>query len=138
MVAGYIAQGRLRLDPSRNAALTTLHDPCNLVRLGGIVEEPRAILSSVVARWVEMTPNRERNFCCGGGGGQLAMGRYARRRLDAGRPKAEQIRATGAKVVAAPCHNCIDQLSDLNKEYGLGVKVTTICELVAGALVWNT
>lgn len=137
IVAAYIAQGRLRLDPSRNASLTTLHDPCNLVRLGGIIEEPRAILSAVVSRWVEMTPNREQNFCCGGGGGQLAMGRYAKRRLAAGRPKAEQIRATGAAVVAAPCHNCIDQLSDLNKEYGLGVKVTTICELVAGALVWT-
>lgn len=137
VVAGYIAEGRLRLDPSRNASLVTLHDPCNLVRLGGVVEEPRAILSAAVSRWVEMTPNREQNFCCGGGGGQLAMGRYAKSRLAAGRIKAEQIRGTGAKVVAAPCHNCIDQLSDLNKEYGLGVKVTTICELVAGALVWN-
>lgn len=137
VVAGYIAEGRLRLDPARNASLTTLHDPCNLVRLGGIVEEPRAILSSVVNRWVEMTPNREQNFCCGGGGGQLAMSRYAKRRLAAGHIKAEQIRATGAKVVAAPCHNCIDQLGDLNREYALGVKVTTICELVAGALVWS-
>lgn len=137
IVAGYIAEGRLRLDPSRNPLLATLHDPCNLVRLGGIVEEPRAILSSAVSRWIEMTPNREQNFCCGGGGGQLTMGRYAKRRLEAGRIKAQQIAATGAKVVAAPCHNCIDQLSDLNKEYRLGVKVTTICELVAGALVWN-
>jgi Fe-S oxidoreductase len=137
IVAQYIAEGRLRLDPSKNAALATLHDPCNLVRLGGIVEQPRAILSATVSRWVEMSPNREQNFCCGGGGGQLAMGRYAKRRLAAGRIKAEQIRATGAKVVAAPCHNCIDQLGDLNREYGLGVKVTTICELVAGALVWN-
>jgi Fe-S oxidoreductase len=84
-----------------------------------------------------MTPNREQNFCCGGGGGQLAMGRYARRRREAGRIKADQIRRTGARIVAAPCHNCIDQLSDLNKEYKLGIQVTTISELVARALVWN-
>lgn len=138
IVADYIAEGRLRLDPLRNPLLATLHDPCNLVRLGGVVEPPRAILSAVVSNWVEMTPNREQNFCCGGGGGQLAMGQYAKRRLRAGRIKAEQIHATGARVVAAPCHNCIDQLSDLNREYALGVKVTTICELVAGALVWNS
>jgi Fe-S oxidoreductase len=138
VVADYVQQGRLRLDPSRNPSLTTLHDPCNLVRLGGIVEQPRTVLSAAVNDWVEMTPNREQNFCCGGGGGQLSMGQYAKRRLAAGAVKAGQIKATGAKVVAAPCHNCIDQLSDLNKEYGLGVKVTTICELVAGALVWNT
>jgi hypothetical protein len=37
--------------------------------------------------------------------------------------------------VAAPCHNCIDQLEDISKEYDLGVKVTTLVELVAEALV---
>jgi Fe-S oxidoreductase len=137
LVAGYIREGRLRLDPSRNRSLCTLHDPCNLVRLGGIVEESRFLLNAAVAEWTEMTPNREQNFCCGGGGGQLAMGQFAKRRLAAGRIKADQIRRTGARVVAAPCHNCIDQLSDLNKEYKLQIEVTTLCELVARALVWN-
>ena len=137
VVARYVRDGRLRLDPARNAALTTLHDPCNLTRLGGIVEEARALLTASVAQWTEMSPNREQNFCCGGGGGQLSMTRYAKRRREAGRIKADQIRRTGARVVAAPCHNCIDQLSDLNREYGLDVQVKTVCELVAGALVWN-
>jgi Fe-S oxidoreductase len=136
LVESYVRDGRLRLDPTRNAALTTLHDPCNLVRHGGIVEEPRALLTASVARWVEMTPHREQNFCCGGGGGQLAMSRYADRRRAAGGVKADQIRRTGARVVAAPCHNCIDQLQDLNREYALGIDVKTVCELVANALVW--
>jgi len=88
-----------------------------------------------VARVVEMTPNREQNFCCGGGGGQLSMTRFAPRRLAAGRVKADQIRATGAAVVATPCHNCVDQLTELSRHYKLGVEVKTICELVAAALV---
>lgn len=137
LVVDLVRQGRLRLDRSRNLPLTTLHDPCNLVRLGGVVESARTLLDASVARWSEMTPNREQNFCCGGGGGQLAMGQFAKRRLAAGRIKAEQIQRTGASVVAAPCHNCIDQLSDLNKEYRLGIQTTTICELVARALVWK-
>jgi len=134
VVRGYIRDGRLRLDPSRLARPVTLHDPCNLVRLGGIVEEPREILAATVARVVEMTPNREQNFCCGGGGGQLSMTRFAPRRLAAGRVKADQIRATGAAVVATPCHNCVDQLTELSRHYKLGVEVKTICELVAAAL----
>jgi Fe-S oxidoreductase len=138
VVAGYVRDGQIRLDPRRNPARTTLHDPCNLARLGGIVEEPRSLLSAAVQEWVEMTPHGTQNFCCGGGGGQLAMSEYATRRLKAGKVKAEQIRATAARVVAAPCHNCIDQLGDLNREYGLGVEVRTVCELVAGALVWNS
>lgn len=130
----YIRDGRLVLDPARTAARVTLHDPCNLVRLGGVVEEPRRILAAAVDDFVEMTPNREQNFCCGGGGGQLSMARFARRRLAAGRVKADQIRATGASVVASPCHNCVDQLTELNKEYQLGVSVKTICEVVADAM----
>jgi Fe-S oxidoreductase len=82
-----------------------------------------------------MAPHGRQNYCCGGGGGQLSMTRFARRRLEAGRVKADQIRATGARIVAAPCHNCIDQLSELNRESQLGVDVKTVCEIVASALI---
>ncbi|MCK7476889.1 MAG: (Fe-S)-binding protein [Candidatus Moduliflexus flocculans] len=82
-----------------------------------------------------MTPNRQKNYCCGGGGGQLSMTRYAKRRLAAGRIKADQNRQTAAEVVVAPCHNCIDQLSELNREYKLGTQVRTVIEAVADALV---
>jgi Fe-S oxidoreductase len=135
VIADYIRQGRIKLDPSRNQKRVTLHDPCNLVRLGGIIEEQRFILKNAVTDFVEMHPNREKNYCCGGGGGQLAMTRYAKRRLEAGRIKADQIRKTGAKIVVAPCHNCIDQLSELNREYRLGIEVKTVSEIVADALL---
>lgn len=135
VVADYIREERIMLDPSQNPQVITLHDPCNLVRLGGIVEEQRFILRHAASKFVEMTPNREKNFCCGGGGGQLAMTRFASRRLHAGKIKAEQIRKTGAEIVVAPCHNCIDQLMELNKHYELGVEIKTVCEIAANALV---
>lgn len=132
---GLLAEGRLQVDPARNPDRITLHDPCNLVRWGGVVEPQRRILRRVAAHFVEMTPNRLDNYCCGGGGGLLAVSAFARERAAAGEVKAEQIRATGAKVVAAPCHNCCDQLLDLSKKQGLGVEVLTLCELVYNALV---
>jgi len=135
VVADYLAQGRLRLDPSKNPAPVTLHDPCNLVRNGGVIEEPRTVLRRAVADFVEMTPNRADAYCCGGGGGLLAASEHTARRLAAGRIKAEQIRATGARVVVSPCHNCLDQLLELNRHYDLGVEVRTIAETVADALV---
>ncbi len=131
----YLAMGRLSLDTSRNPQRVTLHDPCNLVRMGGISEPQRRVLAKAVVEFAEMDPGRAQNFCCGGGGGQLAMGRYAARRLQAGRIKAEQIRGTGATIVAAPCHNCIDQLTDLSREYALGIQAKTVGEIVAKALV---
>jgi len=138
VIAEYIREGRIKLDPSRNSKPVTLHDPCNLVRLGGVIEEQRFVLRHSVRSFIEMNPNREQNYCCGGGGGQLSMSRFAKRRLEAGRIKAEQIRATGARIVVAPCHNCVDQLTELSKEYKLGVEVRTVAEIVANALDTRT
>jgi len=135
IIALYIRDGRITLNPKKNNKLVTLHDPCNLVRFGGIVEEQRYILRHAVEYFVEMYPNREKNYCCGGGGGQLAMTQFSQRRIEAGKVKADQIKKTGAKVVATPCHNCIDQLMELNKHYNLGIEIKTISEIVADALV---
>ena len=49
--------------------------------------------------------------------------------------KADQIRRTGARIVATPCHNCIDQLMELNKVYELNVEIKTVAEIVADALI---
>jgi len=131
----YIGEGRIRVDPAKNVDRVTLHDPCNLVRYGGVVEPQREILRKVCSDFVEMFPNREQNFCCGGGGGMLSMSEYGERRVLSGKIKADQIRATGAKIVATPCHNCADQLLELNKHYKLGIEVMAVVELVYNALV---
>jgi Fe-S oxidoreductase len=131
----YLAGGRVTLDASRNRERVTLHDPCNLVRNGGVIEPQRRVLRRAAWDFVEMTPNREHNYCCGGGGGMLAASEYAARRIAIGQLKAEQIRSTGAKVVVTPCHNCIDQLLELNKHYELGVEIRTLAEVAADALV---
>lgn len=131
----YFQDGRIQVDPNRHPEPVTLHDPCNLVRIGGVSEPQRAILRRTVRNLVEMSPNREENFCCGGGGGQLSMSQFKSKRLQSGGIKAEQIHRTGAKTVVAPCHNCIDQLMELNKEYKLGVAIKTVAEMVADALI---
>ena len=135
LAAQHIKDGKLKLDRTKNPEPVTYHDPCNQARSGGIIEEPRYILKNAVMDFREMTPNGINNFCCGGGGGALTMSEFRDRRLVAGKTKADQIRATGAKIVATSCHNCIDQLSELSRHYKLGVRVVNLCELVANALV---
>ncbi|MBO4543619.1 MAG: (Fe-S)-binding protein [Bacteroidales bacterium] len=135
LINNYIRTGRIKIDKSLNQELVTLHDPCNLVRNGGLLSELRFAVKSAVSNFVEMTPHGMDNFCCGGGGGQLAMSEYNERRIKIGEIKADQIRKTGAKVVVTPCHNCVDQLSQLNQIYHLNVKIKTIAEIVADALV---
>ncbi len=134
--AQYIREGRIKLDKSKNPLRVTYHDPCNQVRSGGIVEEPRYILQHAVEEFVDMTPHGVDNFCCGGGGGMLAMTEFSKSRITAGKIKADQIAATGAKICATTCHNCLDQLGELSRHYKLGVKVQNLSELVAAALVY--
>jgi TusE/DsrC/DsvC family sulfur relay protein len=135
VVAEYIEKGRIKLNPSVNQDRVTYHDPCNQGRSGGFIEEPRFVLRNSVSDYVNLTPYGRDNWCCGGGGGALTMGEFRDRRLEVAQIKAEQIAATGAKVVATSCHNCIDQLNEINRYYKLGVKVMNTCELTADALV---
>ncbi|MCX6250886.1 MAG: (Fe-S)-binding protein [Bacteroidetes bacterium] len=134
-IADYIREGKIRLDPEKIKDVVTLHDPCNLVRSGGIIHEQRYILDQFIANFVEMTPNGTDNYCCGGGGGQLAMSEYNDRRMKIAEIKAVQIQKTGAKIVVTPCHNCVDQLSQINVFFKLGLKIKTLAEIVADALI---
>ena len=134
-IANYIRDGRIRLDPDRIKDIVTLHDPCNLVRNGGILHEQRYVINQFVPRFVEMTPCGTDNHCCGGGGGQLAMSEYNDRRMKIAEIKADQIRKTGAKIVVTPCHNCVDQLTQINVHFKLGVQIKTLAEIVADALI---
>ena len=56
-------------------------------------------------------------------------------RLKSGKVKADQLAATGAKIVVTSCHNCVDGLSDLIRHYKLNMKVTQLVNLVSDAIV---
>ena len=135
LIEKYIKTGRIKLDKTKNTQKYTIHDPCNITRNGGLFNTLRFVVKSAVPELIEMDPYGNENFCCGGGGGMLAMSEYNERRLKVGEIKAEQIRKTGANVVITPCHNCVDQLSQINHTYKLGVEIKSIAEVVADALV---
>lgn len=133
----YLRDGRIKIDPDRRLAEpVTYQDPCNVSRNGGLWREAREIIRFIAKDFRDMSPNRDHNHCCGGGGGYIPMGlEFKERRMRSGRVKADQIRATGAKVIITPCHNCFDQVRDLNNEYDLGVKIVTFKELICEMMV---
>ncbi len=134
-MASYAQEGRLVLNPAKNPYSVTYHDPCNLARSAGITEEPRFLLQHACLEFREMHPNREDTCCCAGGGGAMAMAEYASRRRAVARVKADQIRATGAGVVATACHDCVDSLTDLIHWYDMDLQVKNVVEIVADACV---
>ena len=111
--------GRLAFDPARNDFPVTLHDPCNLVRLMGIVTPQRRILERILppGRLHEMPHAGTENYCCGGGSGFAIMDslNFPQWRDNvASRMKAQQVLAAFAdcldpkipKYYCAPCSNC--------------------------------
>ena len=137
LVYEYLRDGRIRIDPHKKLKVpVTYQDPCNISRNGGLWEVARQAIAYLAEDFRDMSPNRDYNHCCGGGSGILPMGPdYKPFRLANGRVKAEQIKATGAKIVIAPCHNCYDQVHDLSEAYDLGVKVMSFKEIIRETMV---
>jgi len=83
-------QGKLKTRGSDNRRLT-FHDPCQLVRRGGVIEQPRNLLNMVADNFVEMKDHGKMNWCCGGGGGVSANERAERLRLKVFSRKKQQL-----------------------------------------------
>jgi len=130
----YIKEGRIKVKPGSLKEPVTYHDPCQVGRNGGFYEEPRDIVKAVAADYREMTPNREKQWCCGGGGGLVAESEFDYIRFKGGEKKVEQIRQTGAKVVVTPCENCRLQIDSLNEKYNLGIRISSVMDLVVSAM----
>jgi Fe-S oxidoreductase len=136
--ADLVRAGALRFDPSRNSQPVTYHDPCNFARSCGISDEPRAILAAACADFREMTPNREANWCCGGGGGLSALDDIREFRMQvSGKKKLEQIRETGAEYVATACSNCKRQLTQLMESHRQSTAVGGVHDMLSRAILVN-
>ena len=136
-LAEALRTGKLKIDPTKRIKEpVTLQDSCNYVRNQGLKNVTREILSYIVepGYFVEMAPNREHNYCCGGGGGFNGIGKYREQRNVALRKKMEQILDTGCKLVIAPCHNCWDAIRDLEEEYEIGIRWSFLKPLIIGML----
>lgn len=135
--ADLIRRGALKLDKSANAKwAVTYHDPCNVARAAGLLEEPREILHAVVLDFREMPANtiREKTFCCGGGGGLLSE-ELMELRMAGGQLRAEACQATGANYLATICAICKAQLREVVKHHQVSAEVGGVHDLVAKAIV---
>ncbi len=122
-VAEALRTGKLKIDPAKKIKEpVTYQDSCNYIRNGGLADCAREIMSYIAEDFREMTPCKEHNFCCGGGGGFNGIGRYREQRNQGLMIKRNQILATGAKLVITPCHNCWDAIRDLEGVFKEGIR----------------
>jgi len=126
----FVREGRLKLR-GKDARRLTFHDPCQLVRRGGLAGPPHRLMRELSANLAEMSDTGAANFCCGGGGGVSAIHRAEPLRFAAFACKKQQIEATGAQAVVTACANCRNVLEEAIEHEGMTLPVLGLTELVA-------
>ncbi|WPN54373.1 dimethylglycine demethylation protein DgcB [Pseudomonas sp. P9_2] len=128
-MAELIGDGALNLGQHKGSSVT-YHDPCYLGRYNGEYEAPRQVLRALGIEVKEMQRSGFRSRCCGGGGGAPITDIPGKQRIPDMRM--EDIRETGAELVAVGCPQCTAMLEGVVEPRPL---IKDIAELVADALL---
>jgi Fe-S oxidoreductase len=124
-------EGRLHTRGKTDIPLT-FHDPCQLVRRGGVIDQPRNLLRQVASDFRDVKDSGVMNWCCGGGGGVSANDRAEHLRLAAFHQKKEQLDAVGVNTLVTACANCRVVMEEALEAYHMEhVQVLGLTELVA-------
>ncbi len=125
-----LTQGKIKI-PKKFDKPVTIQDPCNIIRGKGLMDKLRDVTHMLCDNVVEMTPNREHNYCCCAGGGVINCGPpFKGTRMTGNRVKADQLAATGVEHVVIPCHNCHGGLEDIIQHYDLGMHGKFLGDLI--------
>ena len=130
-----IETGKLQLPVGFDKRKLTYHDPCYIGRWNDIYDEPRKVLNVINQDGVsEMGRNRNKSFCCGGGGGRVWMEEKIGTRVNHAR--VQEAIDTGADALAVACPFCITMFEDGITAKGKAdeFKVEDIAEILARAL----
>lgn len=129
-----IKEGRLKLKPIGKDKKVTLHDPCKLARVGGVIEEPRIVMDALGVDFTETESHGEMNWCCGGGAGVFLLNRATDLRQKAFSIKINEINATGADSVVTSCGSCRLNFLRGKKQASWDKEIESLVALVADNL----
>ncbi len=125
-VAGeYEQAGRLAKKPGTTKV--TFHDSCHMKRVLGIHEEPRKLLESTGT--CEVVEMKDCDKCCGMAG---AFGiKYAELSAPILKQKIDNIKDSGAQVVAVACPACMMQIGGGLDKQAPDIKVKHVADILA-------
>lgn len=124
--------GRIRV--SKIGATATFHDPCQIVRRGGLEAAARRVLAALGFELIELKDHGVTGFCCGGGGGVVSNPRAAPLRHKVFELKKQQVEATGAERFVTSCGQCLITLEMGAKHVQWDKHPESLLELVADHL----
>jgi Fe-S oxidoreductase len=123
-------QGRLKI-ASKESQKLTYHDPCQISRRGGVIDEPRRLIDMIADDFVEMPDAGKMNWCCGAGGGVSANERADEIRLKVFDRKKAQLEAVRPDAIISACSNCRIHLEDGLEEHNMDIPLLSLTETIA-------
>ena len=126
--------GRLKTSGKETARLT-FHDPCQIVRRGGVEAQPRHLLAPVAENYVEMSDHGSMNWCCGGGGGVSANERAEELRITVFNRKKAQLDDLGVDTIVTACANCRLVMEEGLEENEMELPILGLTEVIAEHLL---
>jgi len=127
-----IASGQISVKKIGETA--TFHDPCQIVRRGGLEAAARRVLAALGFELIELENHGLMGYCCGGGGGVVSNVRSAPLRSKVFAMKQQQVEATGAKQLVTSCGQCRITLEIGAKQTKWEKPIESLLELVADNL----
>jgi len=129
-LAEKLAEGKLKLNKT-NGGSTTFHDPCQVVRKGGVMEAPRKLMDAMGVDLREMTSHEGFGLCCTGGGGVMLLERARPLHYRAVQEKMREVDATGAERLLTTCTGCRFNFDDAREHFDWDKTPQSLLELVA-------
>lgn len=129
-LAEQVADGKLRLNRVDDET-TAFHDPCQLVRKGGVMDAPRTLMRELGVNLEELPNNKGFSFCCAGGGGVNDLERARPLRYRAQELKLREVDGTGAGRFLTSCSDCRLAFSDAAEHFDWDKRPESLLELVA-------
>lgn len=128
------AEGRLKTEGKETDRLT-MHDPCNLARKSGVIQQQRNLMDLVAENFVDLKEHGRYQWCCGAGGGVSSNERAMELRMRAFRRKKAQIEEVAPERMVTMCATCRTQLEEGLEEHSMDIPVVGLTEIIAEHLV---
>jgi len=128
------AAGRIKTEGMETDRLS-MHDPCNLARKSGVIDQQRNLMNLVADNFVELKEHGKYQWCCGAGGGVSSNERAEPLKLAAFKRKKAQIEEVSPARMVTMCATCRTQLEEGLEEFNMDIPVVGLTEMIADHLV---
>ncbi|MEE8570974.1 MAG: (Fe-S)-binding protein [Candidatus Bathyarchaeia archaeon] len=128
LVNEYLKVGKLSLKEKLDEKIS-YHDPCELSRLLGVIDEPRKALAATSTTLLELPENKINTHCCGGGG--LYKGVDTENSLKIATKRIRQAEAIGSETLVSACPSCVMNLYQSARRANSSVQVLDFADAIS-------